>query len=222
MSGIWQSKRGRAVGALALCGAILLQQDRPASATLAPVKRDDMIAFAKRMAEYQWTATAANLHADCVTKYHSHFHENQLVTGVAYDWGGDDDIAAFQAKLNRGFAAGSHQSEGNTSCTAGIDCSGLVSRAWRQSKRGTAQLSQVADPIVDDALTKMKPGDALNREGHHVVLFESYASDGGINVYEARGGSDSRVIYSRSQDWSYFPLNGKNRFVPIRYKNAID
>jgi hypothetical protein len=54
-------------------------------------------------------------------------------------------------------------------------------------------MNEVSDLIKIDVLTRLKKGDALNRPGFHIVLFDSYYSDGSINVYEASG-SQSRVV----------------------------
>lgn len=221
MSGISRGSRSRVGQWLLLFGVLIAQRDRPLSATMTPVKRDDMIAFVKAMAEHQWVMGATNLAAPCIKNYRSRFPQDQHVTGVAYDWGGMDDIAEFDRKLAAGLAAGSHQDQGVSACTTGVDCSGLVSLAWRQpSKFGTSALHEIADPLTGDKLTVLKKGDALNRAGVHVVIFDSYNADGTINVYEASG-SQSRVVFNRNQDWSRFSVRGKE-YLPIRYKATLD
>ena len=52
--------------------------------------------------------------------------------------------------------------------SAGVDCSGFVSRAWGIEKRGTAGLLDVADEI--DSVAAIKPGDAFDWPGRHIRL----------------------------------------------------
>jgi hypothetical protein len=187
---------------------------------MTPVRRDDMMAFAKTMAEHRWIARAKNLLAPCVTNYRTSFQLNQQVTGVAYDWGGMDDVAAFDRKLAADRAAGSHQDQGVSECTAGVDCSGFVSLAWKQTRKyGTATIGEIASLLNVDVLTGLEKGDALNRSGVHIVLFDSYNPDGTVNVWEASG-SHSRVVFSANQNWSRFRVKNKE-YVPIRYKAAV-
>jgi hypothetical protein len=53
--------------------------------------------------------------------------------------------------------------------SAGVDCSGFVSRAWGIEKRGTAGLPDVANEL--SSLDELRPGDAFNWAGRHVRLF---------------------------------------------------
>jgi hypothetical protein len=219
MSGTSADNRAvRVIRWLLPCLLVLARGDLQLSATMPVVQREEMIALAKAMSEHQWTVGAANLKAPCVTKYRPSFQLNQRVTGIAYDWGGMDTIAAFDRKIAAGQAAGSHQEEGVSKCTTGVDCSGLVSLVWKQTdKFGTANMDSIAIRLTIDVLTQLEKGDALNRSGSHIVLFDSYNSDGSINVYEARGGTTSRVVFSRNQPWSRF-LDPTRLYVPIRYK----
>jgi hypothetical protein len=175
-----------------------------------------MLAVAKRMAEHKWVCRPANRKAPCSTKYRSRFKDNEDVTGVAYDWGGMDNVEAFDKEIANAQAAGSHQEEGVTSCTAGVDCSGLLSLAWGQRKKfGTATIHEIAANVVLDRQKDLKLGDALNKPGSHVVMFVSYHPDGTISVYESAG-SASRVILSRST-WDRY-----QGYVPVRYVAVED
>src|SRR5947209_2330198 len=85
-------------------------------ASTPPLSRKEIIAGANALAVHAWTATAKNLKAACKIgpnykgkPYHSDYDEGEQVVGIAYDWGGMDDAAAFDALLKKGFAAGSHQ-----------------------------------------------------------------------------------------------------------------
>jgi hypothetical protein len=62
----------------------------------------------------------------------------------------------------------------------------------------------------------MKPGDALNKPGDHIVLFAGYRADGNPIVYEASG-SAGRVIRNDWSTWSRF----KN-YYPLLYKSVVE
>ena len=191
------------------------------AAALPPVTRAEMIDIAKRMANHPWVVRAANLEASCLPHYKSSFRKDENITGVAYDWGGMDDNAEFDRKLAAGFAAGSHADQGVTSCTSGVDCSGFVALCWKQAiKYGTATIATISDPINGNVYRDLKPGDALNLPGTHIVLFDSYNPDGTINVYEASG-SRSRVVLSRTVPWSRFTRPNKV-YQAIRYDATVD
>lgn len=202
---------------LLAAAAILVAATPPLSASVPAVARADMMAVAKEMADHRWVCAAANLLAPCVKNYRSAWHVNQRVTGVAYDWGGMDTVAAFDGKLAAGQGAGSHADQGVSTCTTGADCSGFVSICWKQTQKfGTATMSQIATVLTVNIFRELKPGDALNKPGSHIVLFVSYNPDGTINVYEASG-QRSRVVLSRGVPWSRF-----RSYAPIRYNGAVD
>jgi len=183
---------------------------------LTPVKRAEMIDVARQMAEFKWVPSTRNLVAACVSNYRTPWRPGEAVTGVAYDWGGMDSLEVFRKRLASGEAAGSHKAEGSTRCTAGVDCSGLVSLAWRLPRKfSTSDIQTVSTPLNVNIFTELKPGDVLNKAGSHVVIFSSYNRDGSINVYEAAG-QQSRVVLTRTR-WSR--LQG---YVPLRYKATTD
>jgi len=188
-------------------------QTPTAIATLPVTSRDQIIATAKRLTEFTWICGAANLKASCVKNYESDWKEGQRVTGLPYDWGGIDSIEEFEKKLSKGLAAGSHSRNGITSCTAGIDCSGFVSFCWglRSHQYSTRDIRQIAGKPKYNWFTDMKPGDALDKPGSHIVLFAGYNPDGTINIFEASG-SAGRVIYHKTT-WSR--LKG---YIPLQYK----
>jgi hypothetical protein len=215
MSGIFGSTGRRQVGAAVVT---LLMQSGPTAETPVPVTRQSMHTTAKDMAEHKWICKAGNLKASCLTKYKSRFKADQEVVGVAYDWGGMDDRSAFDKKLAKSLAAGSHQEEGVSDCTAGVDCSGLLSLCWGQKKKfGTQTIEQIAPRLKDiNVLTDLKVGDALNKPGSHIVMFVGYNPDGTIDVYEASG-SQSRVVLTKGATWARF-----KQYVPVRYKGTVD
>jgi hypothetical protein len=219
---VQESSASSTAARLALVAVVMsLSEGGHASQAVPPPKvtRAEMVEIAQKMAGHSWVCQAKNLKATCMTTpYKSRFKENQSVTGVAYDWGGMDDIKTFQANLDNAQAAGSHSEEGVSSCTTGVDCSGFISLCWRQSQKfGTATIGKIA-PTLDkiDRYTELKPGDALNLPGSHIVMFARYNDDGTIAVYEASS-SESRVVLTERSDWARF-----KPYVVIRYKGTVD
>lgn len=107
---------------------------------------------------------------------------------------------------------------------AGIDCSGYVTRCWSlQAKKGT---STIPPMCLNIRKKDLKEGDALNKAGDHVILFEKWASETKTNalVYESHGGSYKRafrdgdtkgqVIY-HTRAWSWFEGEGYAPYSPF-------
>jgi hypothetical protein len=200
---------------LTLASARSSQTQSPIPA-LPVTSREEMIATAKQLAEFTWMCGASNLKASCIQNYQSDWKEDQRVTGLPYNWGGIDSPEDFEKKLAKGFAAGAHSRYGVSNCTAGIDCSGFVAYCWglRSHRYTTRSIRDIAGRPKYNWFTDMKPGDALNKAGEHIVLFAGYNPDGTINIFEASG-SAARVIYHKTT-WSR--LKG---YLPVQYK-AID
>lgn len=100
----------------------------------------------------------------------------QTIGPMPYRWGGDDTPATFKLRLEWGALAGSICTCRNPALdyclspeSIGVDCSGLVSRAWGIEKRGTSGLLDVS--IELDSLDDVKPGDAFDWPGRHIRLF---------------------------------------------------
>jgi hypothetical protein len=200
----------------AIC--LIAERDVSSTSSLIKVTRAEMLATARAMAEHRWVVGAAHLKAPCVRTYRTRWKLDQVVFGVPYDWGGMDNPAAFDKKLKSGQAAGSHQDEGVSPCTTGVDCSGFLSICWRQKEKfGTAAIAKIAPTLEKaDLLTDLKPGDALNQPGVHIVMFAGYNADGTLNVYEAAG-SASRVVLSTNNKRARF-----TKYVAIRYAGTVD
>ena len=190
----------------------------PQTATIARLPtttRDEILARAKTFANHTWKCGQPNLHASCYKNYVSDWKAGQTITGIPYNWGGFDSPASFDQKLAKGAAAGAHSRYGVLSCTAGIDCSGFVSYCWgiplTSHLYGTSTLRQIAGKPKYNWFTDMKPGDALDKPGSHVVLFTGYNPDHTINICEASG-SAARVVCHAST-WSRF-----KGYIPLQYK----
>jgi hypothetical protein len=186
-------------------------------ARLPRATRAQILARAKKLAEYSWVCGAANLRASCSNRYQSDWKSGQRVTGIPYCWGGTDGPVDFERKLAEGLAAGAHSRYGVLKCTTGIDCSGYILLAWGLSGHGysTSNLRTIAGKPRYNWYTDMKPGDVLNKSGSHVVLFTGYYPDGTLGICEASG-SMARVVCRRTT-WSRF-----KGYIPLQYKGIDD
>jgi hypothetical protein len=184
-------------------------------ARLPTTTRAEIIERAKTFATHKWKCGDANLHASCYRNYTSDWKSGQIITGIPYNWGGFDSPESFDRKLAKGAAAGAHSRFGVLSCTAGIDCSGFVSYCWGIPLTGhiygTTNLRDIGGKLKSNWYTDLKPGDALNKAGSHVVLFTGYNPDGTINVCEASG-SAARVVCHKTT-WSRF-----KGYIALQYK----
>lgn len=206
------------IALLALAASRVQAQTGPVT-RIPATTRAEVVRRAKELAGHQWVCKAANLQATCSTRYKSDWKAGQSITGLPYGWGKMDDITMFDRKLTQGLAAGGHSQLGVLSCTAGIDCSGFVTLCWGLNAGShaytTGSLRQIAGKPKYNWFSDMKPGDALDKPGSHVVLFMGYNADGSINVCEASG-SAARVI-CHATTWSRY-----KGYIPLQYKGIDD
>lgn len=145
--------------------------------------------------------------------------------GMPYKWGGFDTPSSFRFKIQNGYKAGdiggaSKRRLGDAATsneTAGIDCSGFVSRCWKLSvPYSTKRLSEVSDPLPswDD----LKAGDILLKDGH-VLIFKTWSADHkNIIGYEAGPFPVWRVNACSIPKKNLMPLGYK----PMRYRWIAD
>ncbi len=147
--------------------------------------------------------------------------------GVPYMWGGFSSLADFTNGIRAGKAAGDvYTAEKRARLDAavskrcvGIDCSGLVSRCWKLPRSySTRELPGLCAtlPSYDD----LKPGDILNTENSHVLLFESWkdATHQRLYAYEAGSPPSWKVLLD---DIPIRLLRGQN-YLPYRYRHIRD
>lgn len=97
------------------------------------------------------------------------------------------------------------------------DCSGFVSMCWELGKPGltTFTMHTVATNIGKDQL---QPGDAMNCDSRHIVLFAGWA-DGGKTQYVAMEEANSATgTVKRNIPYPYY--NGDTCFHPIKYNGV--
>mgnify|MGYP000850510731 CR=1 FL=1 len=110
------------------------------------ITREETLVRARSYASYPWSATTTNLTATCKASYKSIYYVGDFV-GLPYNWGGYQTLAEFDQRIASGQAAGAQPDDGVLDCTAGVDCSGFVSKAWNVGHFTTSDLDQTSSAI---------------------------------------------------------------------------
>jgi hypothetical protein len=100
----------------------------------------------------------------------------------------------------------------------GVDCSAFVSAAWGLSQHfTTAAIPSITDPISD--VWNLKPGDALNKPGSHVILFLRFTADRKAEVMEA-----APVACNGRVCRNVYPLSSllERGFKPVRFRSLAN
>lgn len=179
--------------------------DAPTSVT-----RADALKTARRYLLHEWTAEARNVfhgndrdgvRVDTPDIAFSPkggrpgwWRTDRKNIGMPYAWGGFDTPESFDAGLRAGKAAGDIYTlekrrlldDAVSKHTAGIDCSGLISRCWKLPRSySTRELAALCEPLAD--FSQLKPGDIFNLHNAHVLLFAGWedAKKTRLSAYEA-------------------------------------
>jgi len=165
-----------------------------------PLTRQQTIETAFAFEGIQWKVTPAAYGRDPDTACsgfngrirrptYLHGKLGQEVRGVPYCWGCHGSLDQIRAKIERGTLAGNictHNAP--RSDATGVDCSAFVSAAWGLSTHyTTAAIPAIAFRLRDP--WDLRPGDALNKSGSHVMLFLRFTPDRKAEVMEASPGA---------------------------------
>ena len=200
-----------------------------ATAAVRPSNRQQAIETAFAFEGIQWKLTQANYGSDPDSEcsgfsrirrpWYLQGKVNQEVRGVPYCWGCHGSLANFRQRIESGTLAGNV-------CTrnaprpdvAGVDCSAFVSAAWGLSVHyTTAAIPAIAAPVANP--WDLKPGDALNKPGSHVMLFLRFTPDRKAEVMESStGGCNGRVCRN------VYPLASllARGYAPVRFRAFAD
>jgi hypothetical protein len=200
-----------------------------AVAAIRPSNRQQVVETAFAFEGLQWNLTPANYGNDPDSAcsgfsrirrpWYLQGKMNQQVRGVPYCWGCHGSLASFRAQIDRGTKAGNVCTRDTPrSDVAGVDCSAFVSATWGLSVHyTTAAIPAIAKPL--DNPWDLKPGDALNKAGSHVMLFLRFTPDRKAEVMEAStGGCNGRVCRN------VYPLAAllARGYVPVRFRALAD
>lgn len=98
------------------------------------------------------------------------------------------------------------------------DCSGFVSLALHLERSySTRTIQEVSTRITKDEL---RPGDYLNAEDKHVVLFLGWANDERTRYHAREATSTHGGTIERTVPYPYY--SNESRYVPLRYENVVD
>ncbi len=181
-----------------------------------PISRQKIMENAKMYHDFAWGCSGKNLEAM------PHWEKPSFVKGAGsykcmpYCWGGFSSIEQYNSGMQCGGRVGNMDCTGAyISNTFGLDCSGFVSRAWElPSKLGTSGFSSVSYSI---SKAELRPGDALNKPGSHIILFEKFLPDGTYALYEATALNNyDRVSYTIRSAQSL------SSYQAIRYKYVVE
>jgi hypothetical protein len=107
------------------------------------------------------------------------------VRGVPYCWGCHGSLPQIATRIERGMLAGNVCTRNDPrNDVAGVDCSAFVSAAWGLSTHFTTVAIPSIATLIDNPWD-LKPGDALNKAGSHVMLFMRFTPDKKAEVLEA-------------------------------------
>lgn len=187
-----------------LCGAFALAVTNLVGLPARAIERDEVIVRAKAFSFHPWTVSQANLTASCKSSYKSVYTPGDYM-GLPYDWGGYMTLFDFDQQIANGAGAGSYPEDGVLSCTAGLDCSGFVSKTWKTGHFSTSTIHQTSSAIAQN---QMLPGDVYNKAGYHVVLYSHTLGSGEPVFYESVGYN----VHVSAPGWSW--VNG---YTPRRY-----
>ncbi len=185
------------------------------NAVACSISRDQIMANANAYINNSIYLSNANINGACSGRTKPRYLGSAgTKSSVPYDWGGNDSVSQYNSFMSQGYQAGDIPiySTGVESCSRGVDCSGYVGRTFGLStKYSTSTLPNISSAITRENL---QPGDMINREGDHVVLFDSFGSNG-VTAWESTvNGNVDRVVRAFSQ-WTR--LNG---YTPRRYNNV--
>ena len=196
-----------------------------AIAAVRPSNRQQTIKTAFAFEGVQWKLTPANYGSDPDTActgfdrirrpWYLQGKVNQEVRGVPYCWGCHGSLANFRLRIEAGTMAGNVCTRNSPRAdVAGVDCSAFVSAAWGLSVHyTTAAIPAIAKTVENP--WDLKPGDALNKPGSHVMLFLRFTPDRKAEVMESStGGCNGRVCRN------VYPLASllERGYVPVRFR----
>jgi hypothetical protein len=196
-----------------------------AVAAVRPSNRQQTIETAFAFEGVQWKLTPANYGPDPDTAcagfdrirrpWYLQGKVNQEVRGVPYCWGCHGSLANFRQRIEAGTMAGNVCTRNAPRAdVAGVDCSAFVSAAWGLSVHyTTAAIPAIAKTVENP--WDLKPGDALNKPGSHVMLFLRFTPDRKAEVMESStGGCNGRVCRN------VYPLASllERGYVPVRFR----
>jgi hypothetical protein len=139
----------------------------------------------------------------------------QQVRGIPYCWGCHGSLDQIRSQIDHGMLAGNI-------CThnaprpdvTGVDCSAFVSAAWGLANHFTTDaIPAIAERVANP--TDLRPGDALNKPGSHVMLFLRFTPDRMAEVMESSPGACNGRVCRNVYPLASLLARG---FQPVRFR----
>ena len=148
------------------------------------------------------------------------YSDGRVNVGIPYCWSGESTLEESDKGLLEGRPAGyvfrNRGRPPSSSLPIGVDCSGFVSVCWKlKTRRATSNLAE--DCIELASYDDLRPGDAINRAGRHVVLFKEWSDDN----HERMQVIEAAFVKVREHEHERAKLI-KQGFVPLRYRGISD
>jgi hypothetical protein len=191
-----------------------------------PLTRQQVIATAFAFEGIQWQVNPAAYGRDPDTVCsgfagrvrrpgYLHGKLGQLVRGIPYCWGCYGSLDQIRTRIEHGILAGNI-------CThnaprpdvAGVDCSAFVSATWGLSHQYTTD----AIPAIARRLSNpwdLRPGDALDKPGSHVMLFLRFTADRMAEVIESSPGACNGRVCRNVYPLASLLARG---YLPVRFR----
>ena len=143
----------------------------------------------------------------------------QQVRGIPYCWGCHGSLDLIRNRIEHGVLAGNICTHNDPrSDTTGVDCSAFVSAAWGLSTHfTTVAIPSITQPVTDTS--DLRPGDAFNKPGSHVMLFLRFTPSHMAEVMESSpGGCPGRVCRN------VYPLASllARGYQPVRFRALVN
>jgi hypothetical protein len=128
-------------------------------------------------------------------------------------------LEQIRAKIERGVLAGNICTRNQPrSDVTGVDCSAFVSATWGLATQYTTS----SIPSITSHVTNpwdLRPGDALNKAGSHVMLFLRFTPDRKAEVMEASPGACNGRVCRNVYPLASLLARG---YVPVRYRALLN
>ena len=195
-----------------------------------PLTRQQTIETAFAFESIQWKLTAPAYGRDPDTACtgfngrvrrptYLHSKLGQEVRGIPYCWGCMGSLEQIRAKIERGVLAGNICTHNQPrSDVTGVDCSAFVSATWGLATQYTTS----SIPSITSHVTNpwdLRPGDALNKAGSHVMLFLRFTPDRKAEVMEASPGACNGRVCRNVYPLASLLARG---YVPVRYRALLN
>ena len=199
---------------------------RGAITAVRPLTREQVVATAFAFEGAQWQVNTAAYGGDPDTVCtgfagrvrrpgYLHGMVGKQVRGIPYCWGCYGSLDQIRGKIDHGVLAGNICTHNAPRIdVAGVDCSAFVSATWGLASHFTTDaIPAIAQPLSN--AWDLRPGDALNKPGSHVMLFLRFTPDRMAEVMESSPGACNGRVCRNVYPLAALLARG---FQPVRFR----